>query len=107
MQPIDLFPIGRCSPRLQAAILAEFDGRCPTFQEVANIPLKRWMTVPGVGYAVLSELDSIIQSQYGRSDGNSVARLTDGELVARLRRLQRELSEFRQAIQDRIGKPQI
>jgi hypothetical protein len=49
MQPSDPFPVERCSPRLQKAILAEFNGRSPTFQDILRIPLEQWLTVPGMG----------------------------------------------------------
>src|SRR4028119_2134195 len=62
MQPSDPFPAERCSSRLKTAILAEFNGRSPTYQDILNLSPKEWMSVPGMGPALLRELHSIVQN---------------------------------------------
>jgi len=106
MEPGDLFPIERCSKRLKAAILAEFNGLAPTYQEILRIPLKEWMTVPGIGPSLLKELQSILHnpSIVGRDDSsmNSAdagAKPIEPDLIARLERLQRDLKKLQDDIQ--------
>src|SRR5215207_5050230 len=106
MEPSDLFPIERCSKRLKAAILAEFNGLSPTYQDILRIPLKEWMTVPGIGPSLLKELQSILlnPSVVGR-EGSSMnpadadAKPIEPDLSARLERLQRDLKRLQDDIQ--------
>ena len=104
MQPSDLFPIERCSRRLKKAILAEFNGRCPAFQEILSISQRKWLRVPGIGQTLLVELDSIIQGQNGGTEGYTFKDPNDAELVARLKRLQRDLNRLQHDIQALIGR---
>ncbi len=99
MQPSDLFPIERCSPRLRTAILAEFNGRSPTFQDILSIPLEKWMTVPGIGRTLLMELEHVIQGLPIVPQANSLATSDDTDLMARLERLQRDLRRLQRDIQ--------
>src|SRR3712207_2179056 len=55
----DPFPLDRCSGRVRGAILAEFQGRCPTIREVASISDAQWLTVPNIGPTTLEELRNI------------------------------------------------
>jgi hypothetical protein len=103
MQPDDPFPIERCSGRLKAAVLAEFQGRCPTFQEMFSIPLKKWLTVPGIGETSLRELEAIMGIYQGQTKSPAAPRISDAELLARFERLQRDLERLRHDIQTRTG----
>jgi hypothetical protein len=103
MQPTDPFPIERCSPRLRAAILAEFDGRSPTFQDILSISPKRWLTVPGMGATLLKELESILQNPPAVAQGELAANPNDPDLLARLERLQGDLEKLRDDVQVLLG----
>jgi hypothetical protein len=103
MQPDDPFPIERCSRHLKAAVLAEFQGRCPTFQEMFSIPPKKWLTVPGIGEASLRELEAIMGMYQDQTKSPALPRMSDAELLARLERLQRDLERLRHDIQTRTG----
>ncbi len=108
MQPNDRFPIERCSPRLKAAILAEFDGRSPTFQDILSIPLEKWMTVPGIGRTLLAELENVIQGEPGLTHQEvSFATADDADLLARLERLQADLKKLQHDIQGRLSAAPI
>jgi hypothetical protein len=88
----DPFPIDKCSGRVRGAILAEFQGRCPTIREVASISDAQWLTVPNIGPTTLEELRSMTHPV---PDGEGIPNSTgmpDGELLSRLNRLQRELN---------------
>ena len=98
----DPFPIEGCSPRLRNAILGEFQGRCPTLQEVFSIPAKQWLKVPGVGQTLLTELEAIMQNQVEQTKGQASAQMTDAELIARLERLQRDLKHLCREVQIRL-----
>ena len=95
MHPDDPFPIERCSPRLGNVILAVFQGRCPTIQEVFSISPKQWLKVPGMGPTLLNEMEASMRGYQGWAKGRASERITDAELIARLERLQRDLERFR------------
>ncbi len=99
MPPNDPFPIERCSRRLKAAILAEFHGHSPTVQDILSIPLKKWKTVPGVGQALLTELESILQRQSDLVSEPTSSASEDADLIARLEHLQRGLKKLQQDVQ--------
>ena len=103
MQPSDPFPIERCSPRLRTAILAEFDGRSPTYQDILAIPLQQWLTVPGMGRRLLSELEGLIHSQPPMPQGDPSPD-PDEELIARMERFQRDLRSLQHDIQVLLGE---
>jgi len=98
----DPFPIEGCSPRLRNAILGEFQGCCPTLQEVFSIPTKQWLKVPGVGQTLLTELKAIMQNQVEQTKGRASAQMSDAELMARLERLQRDLKRLCREVQTRL-----
>jgi hypothetical protein len=104
MQPSDPFPIERCSPRLKTAILAEFNGRSPTYQDILAIPLQQWLTVPGMGRRLLSELESLVHSQPPVPQSDPSAN-PDDELIARMERFQRDLRQLQHDLQKLLGKP--
>ena len=88
----DPFPIEKCSGRVRGAILAEFQGRCPTIREVASISDAQWLTVPNIGPTTLEELRSMTHPVPNGEAGENTTGMPDGELLSRLSRLQRELN---------------
>jgi hypothetical protein len=101
----DPFPIERCSGRVRGAILTEFQGRCPTIREVASISDAQWLTVPNIGPTTLEELRSMTQQAPDGKDRPSTTTMTDGELLSRLNRLQRELNLIVGEIRTRLAAP--
>ncbi|PVE21659.1 hypothetical protein DC522_25500 [Microvirga sp. KLBC 81] len=83
--------------------MSEFQGRHPTLQEVANIPPQKWLTVPGIGQTLLTELEAIIQAHQGWIKSNISAGSTDAELVDQLDRLQRDLERLRRELRSVIN----
>jgi hypothetical protein len=104
VQPSDLFPIERCSSRLKTAVLDEFQGRCPTLQEIISISQRRWLTVPGIGYTLLTELDSIIQSCGVGTEEDTQKLSDDTEFLARLERMKRDLIRLKPDIELLMSK---
>ncbi len=102
MNPNDPFPLERCSSRLRAAILSEFQGRHPTLQDVASIPPAKWLTVPGIGQTSLTALDTIIQDHQGWMKRNASANPDDANLADQLERLQRHLDRLRRELRSVI-----
>ena len=88
----DPFPIEKCSSRVRGAILAEFQGRCPTIREVASISDAQWLTVPNIGPTTLEELRSLTMDIADGENREIPTAMGDGELLSRLNRLQRELN---------------
>jgi hypothetical protein len=110
MQPTDPFPIECCSPRLKTAILAEFNGRSPTYHDILSISPKEWMSVPGIGPSLLKELESLLQNppvvaQGGSSTNIADANATnhDADLIEWLEQLQRDLKRLQHDIQVLLG----
>jgi hypothetical protein len=104
MRPSDPFPLERCSSRLRAVISSEFQGRHPTLQEVASIPPRQWLTVPGVGQTLLTELEAVVGVHQGWMKSNIPAGSTDAELVEQLDRLQHDLERLRHELRSVIDK---
>ena len=48
------FPLNAVPPRVRKTILNEFNGRCPSMREVAEIPDSHWLATPNIGPTVLS-----------------------------------------------------
>ena len=107
MEPSDPFPIDRCSPRLKTAILAEFDGCSPTFQDILSIPLDKWLTVPGMGRRLLSELESVTQGGPSVAQADPLATSHDCDLMARIERLQHDLQRLKHDIQSRLSEAPV
>jgi hypothetical protein len=104
MQHSDPFPVERCSPRLQKAILAEFNGRSPSYQDIFSIPLQQWLTVPGMGRTLLSELERLIHTPSSMPQADPSRKLDDAELMARLERFQRDLRRLQHDLQVLLGE---
>src|SRR3712207_3908843 len=99
----DPFPIDKCSGRVRGAILAEFQGRCPTIREVASISDAQWLTVPNIGPTTLEEIRRFISEAPAEQRLQDLPTMDDGELLSRLNRLQRELNLIASAIRARIS----
>lgn len=98
----DPFPIEKCSGRVRGAILAEFNGRCPTIREVASISDAQWLSVPNIGPITLEELRSISIQPQDTNPGRTMMSMPDAELLSRLNRLQRELGTVVEEIRSRL-----
>jgi hypothetical protein len=104
MEPSDPFPIERCSSRLKTAILAEFNGRSPTYQDILNLSPKEWMSVPGMGPALLRELHSIVQNPSAVAEVASFETREDADLMARLERFQEDLKRLQHDLRKPLGE---
>jgi hypothetical protein len=96
------FPLEAVPLRLRNAILREFQGRCPSIGEVAEIPDRQWLSAPDVGersVEIIHDITDAAQRQMARPPGT---RLTDAELLKRLEWLQTEL----RWLQDILGSEQ-
>jgi hypothetical protein len=98
----DPFPIEKCSGRVRGAVLAEFQGRCPTIREVASISDAQWLTVPNIGPTTLEEIRRYIGEAPADQRLRELPTMDDGELLSRLNRLQRELNLITSAIRARV-----
>jgi hypothetical protein len=85
------FPLATVPSRVRYAILNEFNGRCPSLREVADISDRDWLTVPGVGPTVLEMIRSFTDERQWQTGSDSLTRLSDAQLMKRLKRLQKEL----------------
>ena len=99
----DPFPIEKCSGRVRGAILAEFQGRCPTIREVASISDAQWLTVPNIGPTTLEELRSMTLHPSNGEDNQVIVGMEDGELLSRLDRLKRDFDYIVDEIRSRIS----
>lgn len=98
----DPFPIEKCSGRVRGAVLAEFQGRCPTIREVASISDAQWLTVPNIGPTTLEEIRRFISEAPSEERLANLPTMEDGELLSRLNRVQRELNLIASAIRTRV-----
>jgi hypothetical protein len=85
------FPLSAVPPRVRNTILNEFKGRCSSIREVAEIPDSDWLATPNIGPAFLEQIRSVTDAPPEQRASPSCSRLTDGELLGRLERLQDEL----------------
>ena len=85
------FPLGVVPPRLQNAILNQFQGRCPSIGEVAQVPDKQWLSTPELGQSSVEIIHDITDAARQQSTRPPGAQMTDAELLERLEWLQKEL----------------
>ncbi|MBQ0820968.1 hypothetical protein KBI52_12200 [Microvirga sp. HBU67558] len=85
------FPLEAVPPRLQVVILREFQGRCPSIGEVAQIPDSQWLSTPDVGPRSVEIIHDITDAAQQQVTSPSSAQLTDTELMGRLDWLQKEI----------------
>ena len=104
MEPSDPFPIERCSSRLKTAILGEFNGRSPTYQDILSLSPKEWMTVPGMGPALLRELHRIVQNPSAVAEVASFETREDADLMARLEHVQEDLKRLQHDLRLLLGE---
>src|SRR5690606_6831807 len=97
----DPFPIEKCSGRVRGAVLAEFQGRCPTIREVASISDAQWLTVPNIGPTTLEEIRRYVSQSPAEQRHPNLPVMEDGEILSRLSRVQRELNLIASAIRTR------
>jgi|SRR5215208_1857184 hypothetical protein len=97
----DPFPIDAVSSRARAAILSEFRGRCPSIREMTQIPDKQWLATPGIGSVALGAIRSVADDQSSNSVTSSSIDLTDAELLACLKSIQKELQGIRTLLKGR------
>jgi hypothetical protein len=95
MLQTDLFPIHRLPPKIRRAVVAEFQGRCPTVLEVARVPDTDWLKVPDIGPSVLAKLRSLTPGVRRNAGLPSLLGLSDEELLARSKSLMKELDRIR------------
>jgi hypothetical protein len=98
MHKHDPFPIEQLPDRARKAVLAEFQGRCPTVLEVACIPDTDWLKAPDIGPAALSKLRALTPGMRRRVGIPSLAGLSDAELLARSKSLRKELIRIQEEL---------
>jgi hypothetical protein len=97
----DAFPIGAVSPRTRAAILHEFQGRCPSVREIAKISDKQWLATPGIGSTALEAIRSVTDDQPSTVEASPSTGMTDVELLHRFEFIQEELRCIHSALKAR------
>jgi len=93
------FPLNRFPAQVRAAILSEFNGRCPSQQEVAETPDARWLSTPAIGPAVLKKIRASEQA-----GAPTLRQMTDAELVRRLMHLQREVDMIHRTVRIKLSR---
>ena len=97
----DAFPIGAVSSRTRAAILREFQGRCPSVREIAQISDKHWLATPGIGSTALGAIRSVTDGPPSSTEASPPSVMTDAELLERLEFIQEELRCIYRALKAR------
>jgi hypothetical protein len=103
MQQDASFPLEAMPPRVRRALLREFQGRCPTVQEVARISDRHWLATPDIGPSTLEKIHSILSPQQYQNDSTS-PEMDDAELLTRLETIQEELRRIQRLLAARIGR---
>jgi hypothetical protein len=101
----DAFPLHSVPGRLRAVILHEFQGRCPTVQEVAQRSDKQWLAVPGIGPSALGFIRSVTDQQLPAADAFSPGTMSGVELLDRLASIQEELRCIRDLLKFKLNPP--
>jgi hypothetical protein len=91
------FPLDLFLPRVQTVIRNEFNGRCPSQQEVAEIPDAHWLSTPEIGPVLLKRIRNL-----GQDAAPPVWQLTDAELLRRLIGLQQELELIQATVRMKV-----
>jgi hypothetical protein len=99
MQLDDPFSLERFSQKVRDAILAEFDGRCPTVRDVIIFPDADWLKVPGIGPVALAELRQVTHNLPLKPRARDLVGRADAELIAEHDRLRSELGSLRKELQ--------
>jgi hypothetical protein len=102
----ELFPLNLFPAQVRTAIVNEFDGRCPSLQEAAELSDVRWLSTPAIGPVVPRKIRGLCQG-----DAPAVRQMTDAELLKRLTSLQEEFKQIQRAVRamlphsSREGRP--
>ncbi|MGF9763637.1 hypothetical protein AAII07_51800 [Microvirga sp. 0TCS3.31] len=94
----DTFPLFAVPGRIRTVILQEFQGRCPTVQEVAQRSDKEWLAAPGVGLSALGIIRSVTVVQPVTEEASPSTSMSDDELLNRLMSIQEELRRIRDVL---------
>ena len=105
MQLDEPFPLEAVPPRLRHAILKEFQGRCPSIEEIAQVPDKRWLSTPDVGRKSMEVIHDITNAARQHTPVQPNVRLTDAELLRRLEWLQNEIRWLRGVLKGKMSGP--
>ena len=99
------FPLEAVPSRVRYALLLEFKGRCPSLQEVDQIPDKHWLTMPGMGPNSLAMVRSIIDARVPQAPSHAGSKnLSDAELLWRLEEFQKDLRWLEAQIRRRLDR---
>jgi hypothetical protein len=98
MHENELFPLETVPSWVKIAILREFEGRRPTVREVNQICDRSWLAVPGIGRTALASIRQATGDQQPLSADEAVARMSDAELLTRLKHLQEELQSLNEVL---------
>jgi hypothetical protein len=92
--PLNLFP-----SQVRNAILDEYDGRCPSLKEVADIPDAHWLSTPAIGPVVLRKIRAL-----SHNEAPAPQQMTDAELLRRLAFLQKEFQAIQRAVRLELSR---
>jgi hypothetical protein len=98
------FPWEAGPSRLRNAILREFQGRCPSIREMAQIPDRQWLSTPDVGPRSVEIIHDLTDAAGQQTIRPPDAQLTDAELLERLEWLQKEVRWLQDVLKARIFK---
>jgi hypothetical protein len=103
----DLYPIHRLPPKIRRSVLQEFEGRCPTVLDVACIPDTDWLKTPDIGPGALALLRSLTPGIRRQVGIPSLAGLSDADLLAQSKSLQKELSRIQNDLKAHRAELQV
>lgn len=98
----DTFPLFAVPSRIRTVILQEFQGRCPTVQEVAQRSDKQWLAVPGVGLSALGIIRSVTVVQPVNEEASLSTSMSDDEMLDRLMSIQEELRRIHDVLKAKL-----
>ena len=84
--------------------LVQNPGQVTTYQDILNLSPKEWMSVPGMGPALLRELHSIVQNPSAVAEVDSFETREDADLMARLERFQEDLKRLQHDLRKLLGE---
>jgi len=89
-----LFPVGWFPRLVREAILNEFEGRCPTAQEVLSLSDGYWLSVPHIGSQTLNRMRSAAYSVMEAAYQRPLAGKTEAELHSSYQRLVEQMRKL-------------
>lgn len=98
------FPLNAVPPRVRHTILDEFKGRCPSIQEIAEVPDSYWLATPNIGPTLLEQIRNVTDAPSTQTVNLSRPRLTDAELLNHLEQLQSELRWLQDEMEAKLLK---